>query len=154
MAPLKEVGFTGTKNGLTDEQAEALTVVTRNLGYVEGELYDVTVHHGDCIGADAVFHNIAYDMGYDIVIHPPTDDSRRAFCSVNDGAIGVTWKPPLKHLVRNHKIVDAIELLIACPSTFTESLRSGTWATVREARKQGKPIIIVRPDGKVEVEND
>ena len=28
-----------------------------------------------------------------------------------------------------------------------ERLRSGTWATVRYARKKGRRVIVVRPDG-------
>ena len=36
------------------------------------------VHHGDCIGADASFHNIAKESRKRIVIHPPENDG---FCN-------------------------------------------------------------------------
>jgi len=53
-------------------------------------------------------------------------------------------RPPL---TRNHDIVDCTELLIACPKSMKEELRSGTWATVRYARKLERPVIIIYPNG-------
>ena len=44
-------------------------------------------------------------------------------------------------------LVDACEVLLATPKG-PEKLRSGTWATVRYARKVGKRIVIIEPDGK------
>jgi hypothetical protein len=38
-------------------------------------------------------------------------------------------------------------VVIACPFERTEQQRSGTWATVRMARKAGKPLVIVYPQG-------
>jgi hypothetical protein len=54
--------------------------------------------------------------------------------------------------VRNHRIVDMTRVLVACPDG-EERQHSGTWATVRYARKRGKWIIIVYPDGTVREEN-
>lgn len=51
-------------------------------------------------------------------------------------------KPPLK---RNYDIVDACDILLAAPRTLTEELRSGTWATIRYARKTGKKYLILAP---------
>lgn len=59
-------------------------------------------------------------------------------------------RDPLPPLERNHRIVDACDVLIACPKDAQEQLRSGTWATVRYARKQGKRVIVITPDGTVE----
>jgi predicted Rossmann fold nucleotide-binding protein DprA/Smf involved in DNA uptake len=56
---------------------------------------------------------------------------------------------PKAPLDRNRDIVDAAAVLIAAPKEMTETLRSGTWATVRYARKQGKQVWIVWPDGTV-----
>ena len=58
-------------------------------------------------------------------------------------------KPPLD---RNRDIVDACDVLIATPKDFVEELRSGTWATVRYARKQRKPLVIVWPNGETTTE--
>jgi hypothetical protein len=76
-------------------------------------------------------------MGLKVVIHPPTLERRRAFC-VGDEAM-----PPRPYLLRNLHIVDAVQVLIAGPSTNNEGTRSGTWYTVRAARRAGKPITIL-----------
>ncbi len=57
------------------------------------------------------------------------------------------------YLERNRDIVDASEVLIACPSTREEVMRSGTWATVRYARKKGMKITLIFRDGTCEKEN-
>lgn len=48
-------------------------------------------------------------------------------------------------------MIDEIELLVACPSTAREILRSGTWATIRYARKARILIVRVNPDGSMEL---
>ncbi len=48
-----------------------------------------------------------------------------------------------EELDRNRDIVAAVSILIAAPETDIEEQRSGTWATVRYARKKGIPVVIV-----------
>lgn len=105
--------------------------------------------HGDCIGADAQFHEIASKLGllHLMTIHPPTDPKRRAFCA---GAM--CMMPALPYLVRDKKIVQACTLLLATPHLGWEELRSGTWTTVRYARKSGREVQLIWPDGSVSVE--
>jgi hypothetical protein len=55
-------------------------------------------------------------------------------------------KPPL---VRNEVIERETGLLLAAPGEVIEQHRSGTWSTVRFARKMGRAIWIVRPDGTI-----
>ncbi len=66
---------------------------------------------------------------------------------------GDETRKPKPYLKRNHDIVDESDILIGFPSSEEERLRSGTWATVRYARKTGKRIYIIFPDGKVKQEN-
>lgn len=135
------VGFTGTQQGMTPAQYQKVAGwLARRPG--------VTLHHGDCIGADADAHRAGRAAGCRVEIHPPDIDRKRAFC---EGAAVVY--PPAPYLVRNRAIVAATEVLIATPKEETgEELRSGTWATVRAARKAGRRVVIVRPSGRVEVE--
>lgn len=58
-------------------------------------------------------------------------------------------RAPKPYLVRNRDIVEETELLIAAPAKAVEHLQSGTWSTVRYARRFGRPISIIRPDGTV-----
>jgi hypothetical protein len=62
--------------------------------------------HRDCIGADAQPHVIAKATGFRVVIHPPSDGSKRAFCQ------GDAVLTPRPYLVRNRRIVDASSVLI------------------------------------------
>ena len=61
----------------------------------------------------------------------------RAFC------IGTIVKEPQPYLQRNHNIVNECDMLVAFPSTSNEVLRSGTWSTIRYAKKAKKPVEII-----------
>ena len=139
-----KVGFTGTRKGMTILQKKKLLAFLTKFGNVIKE-----VHHGDCVGADAEFHEIVRQNfpTIKIVIHPPINPKFRAFCD------GDEERKPKDYLARNRDIVDETDILIACPAQKKEILRSGTWATVRYARKKKKFILIIFPDGSLEVEN-
>lgn len=134
---MKAAGFTGTQQGMTAEQRKVLEAW---LG-----LYKVTeFHHGDCIGADAQAHMLALSKRLVVCIHPPKDDRKRAFVVDYQFAF-----PALPYLERNRKIVDETDCLIAAPRQLHEVLRSGTWSTVRYARKLGREVIVITPDGRI-----
>ena len=134
-----KVGFTGTEYKLTEKQKEVLVKTLQDIRTVE-------LHHGDCVGADSACHYIALDLGINIVVHPPINPRLRAFCK-ND--IVLPQKP---YLERNHDIVDVTDVLVACPYERGELLRSGTWATIRYARKMHRKIYVIFNDGSVRVE--
>lgn len=131
------VGFTGTQNGLTLAQREALRAYLGTLQNVE------EFHHGDCIGADATAHGFMARRTR-IVIHPGDRKDKRAFCH---GSTVMRVCPPLD---RNRHIVAACNLLIACPKNMFEEQRSGTWATAREAFRKGKDVTVIWPDGRIQ----
>lgn len=136
------IGFTGTRQSLPSEQRESLRELVRRLDPQQA-------HHGDCEGADYVFHHICASMQISIVIHPPSIDTHRAYCvaTARDQLLR-----PLPYLERNKNIVNMCDFLIAAPEG-EEKTRSGTWSTVRYARKMKKAIYIVYPDGQVTTEN-
>jgi hypothetical protein len=49
-------------------------------------------------------------------------------------------KPPFE---RNEDIADMCDILIAAPKAATEVLRSGTWATIRHARRIGRQVVLL-----------
>ena len=143
-----KVGFTGTEKGMTELQLAAL----RRCLIVD-DLREF--HHGDCIGADAQAHDLvvqialAHDLMFErqpvIVIHPPIKAVKRAFKQpgyVHDA---------LPYLDRDRAIVDGTDILFATPDGPEPQRKraGGTWYTVRYARRAGKPIRIVWPDGSV-----
>ncbi len=138
-----DIGFTGTREGMTNHQIASLYFT---LIMLKGE--PLTFHHGDCVGADAEAHKVVQHQGISVIIHPPIDSSRRAFCE--DGYL---WqKKP--YMERNRDIVCFTKMLIACPklSEKDSHRRSGTWATIRYARKLGRRLVIIWPDGTLEEE--
>lgn len=138
------LGFTGSQNGLTSEQSSTLrSLLTPWASDPEGK----SVHHGDCIGADAEFHDIIVSLSDVIAIkkYPCNITSKRAHC-----VGGHNVCEPLPPLDRNSPIVRAGGILIACPSSRKEVLRSGTWATIRRARKSFRDILYIYPDGLTE----
>ena len=136
-----KIGFTGTQLGMSQSQRDELNRILRDETDFISEF-----HHGDCIGSDSEAHDIAENLGFDIVIHPPTDPRKRAFKKSK------RINQPLPYLERNHVIVSETDKLIATPSSRHEQLRSGTWATIRYARKLNRPIHIIFPNGNVQNE--
>lgn len=134
----RKIGFTGTREGLSEYQKDEVVCWLR-------EIQPTEVHHGMCRGGDTDFHLLVLE-GLDahegivtdckIIGHPPINkkDYVRVTCD--------EYREEKDYLVRNKEIVDSVETLIACP-LGEETLRSGTWSTVRYARKQGKEVIII-----------
>jgi hypothetical protein len=137
MTKALHIGFTGSREGMSDRQYEILLEWLRHYKRTDGE---VVLHHGDCIGADAQAHQAALLCDVRVVIHPCTLTSQRAFCKGYSHAY-----EPLPPLERNSRIVQAADIVIATPKESTEQLRSGTWATIRRARKAHKPVEIISP---------
>lgn len=141
-----QISFTGTQRGMT--QAQERRVSELLISWIGAR--QQFVHHGDCVGSDFRMHFLALKYGYEVHLHPPDNPVKRAFCTV-----GVTVVEPEKpYLERNTDIAAAGEVLIATPREYEEVLRSGTWSTIRRARKLGKKIYIVFQDGTTREEGD
>jgi hypothetical protein len=138
-----KIGFTGTRIGMTATQALAVRHELERLRPTEAR-------HGDCVGADAQFHALVreQDATTRIVVHPPDNPKLRAFCQ------GDLELVPRDYQARNRDIVDAADVLLAAPRGGGETLRSGTWATIRRARVRGIPILICYPSGMVAADGE
>ena len=135
------LGFTGTSRGMTPRQLKTV----RKL------LYNVDVLHlGDCVGADTEVHKMAVFLSIKTIGHPPSNRYKRSFLDYDEE------REPKSYLKRNWDIArDGKDGLIAAPSNFIEIIRgvgAGTWSTIRYARKLGRKIWIVLPDGSVKEE--
>ena len=82
-----------------------------------------------------------------VVCHPPENEKFRAFTHADADEVRV-MKP---YLTRNMDIVVESDFLVAVPLEDKESPRSGTWATVRYARGLRKTVVLVFPDGRVDI---
>ena len=131
------IGFTGTQEGCNEVQLKELTnFLTENKDQISA------AHHGCCIGADSEFHFICVDLEIPIIGHPPIKKSK-----VDANVFGTLnmVNEPLEYLERNRKIVEVCDLLLAAPAQNTEILRSGTWSTIRYAKKVNIPVVIFFP---------
>lgn len=140
------IGFTGTAKGMTAQQTDR---VQRILMRLKARYKRVVLHHGDCIGADSEAHAIARLLRIPVVIHPPLDPRKQAFCQN-------AWKilEPKAYLARDWDIAhDTAGLIGAVLGLEEEYYRTGEWATIRYARKQYRKIKIVFPDGKIRSED-
>jgi len=135
-----KVGFTGTQIGATGDQV--MRVWARlHKRMIEHSLTEF--HHGDCVGADQQLFEVATILGFTTVAHPWPDGPKRAH---TDSDVILPWRD---YMDRNEDIAFVCDELIATPKESTEQQRSGTWSTVRRARRFHKPITIVLPSGEL-----
>jgi hypothetical protein len=107
---------------------------------------DNTLHHGDCTGSDEQVFDAAKALGFATVAYPASDVDDRWRAKTESDIIHHA-EPALK---RNHTIVGRSNVLIAAVHGFNPSKmqeRSGTWATIRYAKKEGVPFWLVDPLG-------
>jgi hypothetical protein len=142
------IGFTGTQDGLQVSQLDSLRELMRGIRSIMGNA--VIVHHGDCIGADVQCDAICAKLYIQRHAHPGCDRSgaspKRAWCQAE------VVHEPMWYIDRNHVIVGSALTLIGCPGGYTEEVRSGTWATIRHARRLRRTVTLVYPDGRIDVE--
>lgn len=129
--PRMKLGITGTRRGMTPNQQTKLRSLLIHLGVTE-------LHHGDCIGADEEAVGIAHLLGIATVCHPPEKAEYRAFTH-NEQTLR-----PKAYIPRNQEIVRMTQELVAVPEG-AEVTRSGTWSTVRYARKLGRVVTVLTP---------
>jgi hypothetical protein len=141
---LPVLGVTGSSEPIPNLQRLGLLSILGDLRHARNPFISSRpfewMHNGDCINADHEMACIWRRLGGKVHGHPPDNPLRRAFFhyELMDG--------PLPYGQRDQKIVGAADLLVAAPRK-PEYTRSGTWMTVRMARRKGIPIILIWPDG-------
>lgn len=142
------IGFTGSSEKVTQEQIASLRKLFTKVKN-ENKEKPTYLHHGVCIGADAIAHLLFLNtLGDTIIKHPPTNTKKMSM-RCNEGVS----REPKDYMTRNQDIVNESEWLIAVPKEETKNsydiIRSGTWSTVRRAQKANKKVFLVLPSGKV-----
>jgi len=132
---LSDLAFTGTRETPSPFQ---LMMVTSLLTYYHRIGYR-RFHEGDCVGADVAAAEIARSLGYTIIAHPPSDESKRAWYPADE------TRDPLPYLHRNGIIVHESSAGLAVPLTDTRTAHSGTWSTIAAMKAKGIPHWIVGP---------
>ena len=132
------VTITGSQKGWTPEQRAFMRDVLANTSFL---------HHGACPGVDQQCHT-EFAKPHKTKAWPSNMEQLR--CALHRLAQSHVHSvmPPL---VRNRRMVDEAHRVYACPKEFHEIVRSGTWATIRYAKKTGKFLTIIWPDGTIAV---
>lgn len=137
------VGFTGTRRGMTLIQLESVASLLSALVTVSQQ--QTFLHHGGCHGADRDMHDI-FGFPTRTIIYPSSHEQwewaqkQRAYLVC----------PIMAPLDRNRLIVAAANVMIATPAQRNELSRgSGTWATIRYARRAKVTLYVCWPDGDV-----
>jgi hypothetical protein len=144
------IGFTGTQAGMTPWQKARLALHIRHLLGLGAE--QVYFHHGLCIGADAEAHAIFRELcpGGRVIGHPPENTSKMAKFDPGDF---YEMRAPKPYLDRNRDIVDETTHLIGTPKEDGPVLRSGTWSTIRYAKKmsgEARGLVVIHPNHGVQ----
>lgn len=143
------LGFTGTRRGMTTRQRNALPGVLSSL--------PAQLLHGGAPGADEEMDSFLAPLFLEpgsIQVYPG-DYGREDYWKSPDrpfSNLRRIW-PAVHYLKRNWIITYKADRLLATPETDNEVLRSGTWATIRYARRLKKPITIISPDGSITEES-
>lgn len=136
------LGFTGTRHMPTQTQQ---AFIQRNIRDAD------ELHHGACIGSDAVAHIFGLLYGLRITVHPPEDTKLidvKAAMPLNRDLITVLPAKPYHD--RDRDISDASDTLIATPDGPRRP-HSGTWYTIDYTLSRHEiPVIICLPDGTLD----
>ena len=144
---MRDIGFTATRRGMTPPQALKVDLLIKEF-ITQGVQ---VAHHGMCVGGDAEFHVLARKAKLYMEGHPGVDKQGKV--TQRAPVVCDSYWPSKYFLLRNPEIVDASQVMLAAPAQKQEKLRgSGTWATIRYARRVCKPLVIVYPDGTLHFE--
>lgn len=148
------IGFTGTRNGMTEEQKHSVRKLIYMHDHAYAEAHNITEVfglHGDCEGADEDFHNLCREHVFirDVWCRPCTLDNYRAHTDA------LVIAEPVRPMERNRIIAGTSHIMIACPPNGTLGNMnehrikrgSGTWATIGFRERAEKDFYVVYPDG-------
>ena len=149
---MNNLGFTGSRHGLTEIQKKVLIDNIIEFRYNEILNFKTDINKpfnsldGCCIGADDIFYNICDMLSFNTIGYPGFYSTHPMRSKILRNRMKAVKSP----LQRNKNIVYNSNLMIACPNTKEEIKRSGTWATIRYTKQLIKPLIIIYPDGNIE----
>ena len=130
-----KIAFTGTTRGMTGWQMQRLheALCERAKGHWQ-------FHHGGAPGADRQAHYLARELGCeDLHVWLPVG---KTWAEEAGTTVHHTRLLPLR---RNHLVIGGADVVIAAPYQRDEIRRSGTWATVRYARKANITVVLLAP---------
>lgn len=115
------IGFTGTRKGMSPTQRRQFRdVMDWLIAGCSARREPSVFHHGAAVGADIEAAAVVAELWPDVRIIP---------------------NPAGGDPLGRNKRIAMSSVLIAAPSGDREQLRSGTWATIRYARANNRPVV-------------
>lgn len=144
------VAVTGARGFRTGEERLAESIIREGLESLK--VFPTEFVTGAAYGADTVAFWAGLSLWEGAMHHLVVPDAphNEAVVELGERLEVVTVERMPKgtdYMARNDRMVELAELLVAFPSTREEQQRSGTWATVRRARKRGVPRLFFPLDG-------
>jgi hypothetical protein len=136
------LGFTGTRKGMTKAQLVTLRKLVDDIYISTMPPPPYEWHHGCSGKSDVAGSYIAAACNMKVVGHPSITVEPQGYWDV--------LLPERMPLERDDDIAKHVELLFATPEHDSEIIRSGTWTTIRRARKHKTRHIIIYRDGTYE----
>lgn len=138
------IGITGTRSGGSIKQYVKLQQLVGVFYSIYQEKFNLVFHHGDCVGVDVDAADVANELGYRVISHPPIKSEMRAFHKSDE------IRETKSYFVRNRDIVHESQFLIVVPKESERSTKGGTWYTHDYASKNMKDGVIIWPNGEIE----
>ena len=130
-------GFIGDTRGMTDPQLEELE---KFLKQVKPPV--LFLHHRMRPGADVQANIIARKLEIMTVGHPLVGHGRQASDLALDYRQQERFDP-----ARTRDMLKLVKYVICAPFARYESRKDQTWRIARECFNQGKPVVLIFPDG-------
>ena len=137
------IGFSGSRTGMSKFQYDTIWDFLAEQKYIRMAI------HGDCVGSDAMFHDMCEDLRLRIEVYPPVNRALRAWKIPTIGLV----HDPASYLDRNQEIAETCTVLIATPKEPQSEefdRQGGTWDTIKRAERLGKKIMVILPNQKRE----
>lgn len=139
---ITDIGITASRHGLSDIQRRVLTAFLHRARIAGATRF----HHGCCAGGDEIGAEIAHNLGYRVIGHPPIQPQWKSLRAVE---LSHELREPKLYLTRDRRIVAEGNVLIGLPNRPEVGRGSGTWFTVNVARQVDRPRLVVLPSGVV-----
>lgn len=141
------LAFTGTRAGGTGTQVRKMKREINRLMDLYTADHIIFVH-GACKGGDFQFHMAAIKSGAKYIEMWPSTSKTTRMLELKERTpktVKLVTHRAKAPLDRNADIVKGAFRLIALPKEAKEVTRSGTWSTVRIARKSRIPVKVIKP---------
>lgn len=132
-------GFVGSVAGMTSAQLARVRAI-----FCDSNTRCDELHHTDSLGADAEAHDIADELGAMIIAHPSTDSTRRSLCMAD------VEMRPTSIVDARKRVIESCDVLVVASGNEQAVANAGPWMAANLAKRMGRDVIVIMPDGSTQ----